>query len=385
MLANLNTCTGCSACCQVCNVDAIRMHSDRHGFFYPVVDEEKCISCGSCERVCPAGVTIDEKEPLEVYAAKHKDEEVLLGSASGGAFTAISDYVLSRGGVVYGAVHTSELRTVHIRGETVQERNRMRGSKYVQSEIGTAFQEALRDLESGRLVLFTGTPCQIDGLRRIVPSSVNRENLILVDIVCAGVPSPLLFREYVAYCEKQTGKKLADHIHRPKEVGWGTHREINCFTDGSRDSSSMRSQIWKHLFHSGSFNRPSCYQCKYLTSARVSDLTIGDFWGYNKAGIQMAPDGGLSLILVNTQLGQSVLRRIENTLFLEKSTLQQALIGQPRLRGIPCENGETELMWRLVEEKGIRYILKRNDSINLLTVKRKVKQIIKRTLKRQNE
>ncbi len=234
-IKNKADCCGCTACASICPHDAIEMTPDVMGFLYPVVDMSKCIDCGLCEKVCAFNEHYDTclnlPEP-DAYAARHKDMHEVETSRSGAAFIAISDYVLENGGVVYGAGYTDHFRVVHKRATTKEERDEFKGSKYVQSDMNTVFRQVKNDLKNGLTVLFSGTPCQTAGLNSYVGKRL-REHLILVDIVCHGVPGPNLWRDYIAYLEKKQGDKICWVNFRDKQkFGWAAHHETFKFVKG---------------------------------------------------------------------------------------------------------------------------------------------------------
>ena len=221
-------CCGCTACASICAHDAITMKPDALGFLYPEVDKEKCVDCGLCEKVCAFNAHYDTSLNLEkplAYGARHKDMNEVETSRSGAAFIAISDYILEKGGVVYGAGYTDHFRVVHKRATTKEERDEFKGSKYVQSDMTDVFRQVKQDLRNGLTVLFSGTPCQTSGLNSYVGKRL-RENLFLVDIVCHGVPSPYMWRDYIAYLEKKQGAPIFWVNFRDKQkYGWAAHHE----------------------------------------------------------------------------------------------------------------------------------------------------------------
>lgn len=232
---NPSDCCGCTACASICAHDAISMEPDALGFLYPKVDASKCVECGLCEKVCQFNDNYDRslnlKEPI-AYAARHKDINEVMKSRSGAAFVAISDYVLEQGGVVYGAGYKDHFRVAHKRATTKEERDEFRGSKYVQSDLTGVFRLVKEDLKNGLTVLFSGTPCQTAGLNSYVGKKL-RENLILVDIVCHGVPGPFLWRDYLAFIEKKQGGTISVVNFRDKELfGWKAHHESFKFVKG---------------------------------------------------------------------------------------------------------------------------------------------------------
>ena len=228
-------CCGCTACASICGHNAITMTPDPLGFLYPKVDVDKCVECGMCEKVCQFNENYDRSLNLDqpsAYAARHKDIDEVMKSRSGAAFVAISDYILEQGGVVYGAGYKDHFRVAHKRATTKEERDEFRGSKYVQSDLTGVFRSVKEDLKNGLTVLFSGTPCQTAGLNSFVGKRL-REKLVLIDIVCHGVPGPYVWREYLAYLEKKHGAKICRVDFRDKrKFGWKAHNETVKFVGG---------------------------------------------------------------------------------------------------------------------------------------------------------
>ena len=233
-ITNKADCCGCTACASVCTHNAITMQPDAMGFLYPVVDAAKCVDCGLCEKVCAFNDHYDTSLNLpqpQAYAARHKDMAEVETSRSGAAFIAISDYILENGGVVYGAGYADHFRVVHKRATTKEERDEFKGSKYVQSDLRGVFRQVRQDLKDGLTVLFSGTPCQTSGLNSYVGKKL-RERLVLVDIVCHGVPGPYIWRDYIAYLEKKQGAEICWVNFRDKqEFGWAAHKETFKFVN----------------------------------------------------------------------------------------------------------------------------------------------------------
>lgn len=233
---------------------------------------------------------------MEAYILKHNDFRTRISSRSGGAFTAISDLILDKGGVIYGVTLIDNIYARHIRVETVEGRNSMRGSKYIQSSIGDCYKKALEDLKNEKWVLFSGTPCQIAGLKTFLGKEY--EKLLTVDIVCHGVPSPKVWRDYINYIEEKNNKKISGIDFRNKyKYGWAAHKETLRFGD----DSWLDSGVFTNLFYSHNILRPCCFECPYKSLVRVSDFSIGDAWGIDKANPEFNDDNGVSIVLLNTE------------------------------------------------------------------------------------
>lgn len=233
--SNPADCCGCTACASICNQNAITMKPDSLGFLYPEVDVDKCTNCGLCEKVCAFNDDYDKSQNLlnpDAYAIRHKDMDEVMTSRSGAVFVAISDYILSQGGVVYGAGYTDHFRVIHKRAINKEQRDEFKGSKYVQSDLTGIFRQVKKDLKDGLIVMFSGTPCQTAGLNSYIGKKL-RENLYLVDILCHGVPGPYIWRDYLAYLEKKQGDKIVWVDFRDKQrFGWVAHRESFKFLTG---------------------------------------------------------------------------------------------------------------------------------------------------------
>ncbi len=294
-------CCGCTACASICPKDAIIMEPDILGFKYPSVDLSKCIDCGLCEKVCAFNENYDKSlnlEEPEIYAARHKDIHEIETSRSGATFIAISDYILENGGIVYGVGYKDHFRVAHKRATTKEERNEFKGSKYVQSDLDGIFRQVKEDLKQGNTVLFSGTPCQTAGLNSYIGKKL-RENLVLVDIVCHGVPSPYIWRDYLSYIEKKYKNKVVKVDFRDKSrMGWSGHIESFVFDNGKK----IESKIYTILFQQNIMLRQSCGKCFFTNFKRPSDLTIGDYWGWKKISDNFNADNkGCSLVFINTK------------------------------------------------------------------------------------
>lgn len=292
-------CCGCTACASRCPKNAITMEPDTLGFKYPKVDLDKCIDCGLCEKVCAFNDNYDKslnlKEP-EIYAARHKDIHEIETSRSGAAFIAISDYILENGGIVYGVGYKDHFRVAHKRATTKEERNEFKGSKYVQSDLDGIFRQVKEDLKQGNTVLFSGTPCQTAGLNSYIGKKF-RENLVLVDIVCHGVPSPYIWQDYLTYLENKYKSKIIKVNFRDKSrIGWSGHIESFVFANKNK----VELDVFKYLFGKNIMLRSSCGSCVFTNFNRPSDITIGDYWGWEKISKDFNDDNkGCSLLFIN--------------------------------------------------------------------------------------
>jgi NAD-dependent dihydropyrimidine dehydrogenase PreA subunit len=281
-LVEWNNCCGCGACAGICPKTAITMQPNNEGFLHPVIDSSLCIECGSCEKVCPGlSPAKSENNNPKAFIVQHKDDDIRYQSTSGGAFTAIAEEVIKRGGVVFGAVMTEDLKVRHEYVDSIEGIARFRNSKYVQSEIGDCFKDAKARLNSDQWVCFSGTPCQINGLYKYLGKDY--ENLIAVDVVCKSVPSPLVFQKYMEY-KKQGEGNIMDVVFRDKKRGflyctmahYLSHEKRNQGYDCYRRGSE--SDEWLRLFLSGRISRRSCMNCPFQTMERVGEFTLGDIW-----------------------------------------------------------------------------------------------------------
>ena len=375
-------CCGCTACASICPKDAITMEPDTLGFKYPKVDLSKCIDCGLCEKVCAFNDNYDKslnlKEP-EIYAARHKDIHEIETSRSGAAFIAISDYILENGGIVYGAGYKDHFRVAHKRATTKEERNEFKGSKYVQSDLGGIFRQVKDDLKQGNTVLFSGTPCQTAGLNSYIGKKL-RENLVLVDIVCHGVPSPYVWRDYLTYLEKKYKSKVVRVNFRDKSrIGWSGHIESYIFDNGIK----IESTIYTNLFYQNIMLRQSCGNCHYTNYKRPSDFTIADYWGWEKISSNFNIDNkGCSLLFVNTGKGQQIFEKIRNNLnyLITNSTL----CIQPNLQTPSKLHNNMVNFEEMYNQKGFVSVLKRYGNkrwkYKIKMISNIIKQIIKRII-----
>lgn len=298
-------CCGCSACFNICPVQAITMQEDREGFKYPKIDERSCINCGKCEKACPvlhaetAGRTLHPA----FYAVWNRQDEARLSSSSGGVFRVLAEDVLVDGGVVYGAAFDVHNRLRYVRAESADALVPLTGSKYVQSEIGTAFCQVRADLKNGRRVLFTGTPCQVAGLYAFLGG--DDANLLTADVLCHGVPSPAVFERYLE--SLGVGEKCRIEF-RNKDNGWKKYEVVV----GDRVHETFRANAYMKGFLSNLYLRPSCASCRFVGCRRPGDLTLGDFWGAGNFRKRYDDDKGTSLVLLNSPKARSIFQTLQD-------------------------------------------------------------------------
>lgn len=317
-------CTGCGACVQRCPKRCISWTQREFGFRYPQIDKDACVNCGQCEKVCPIDKALEVSAEQKAYAAVHKDDEVLAKSTSGGAFTAIADAVFAQGGIVYGAAMLDGMQVKHIRTSGKDDFEGLRSSKYLQSDTGTTYQMVEQDLKQGKTVLYSGTPCQIDGLKNFLGKGY--ENLYTVDIVCHGVGSQAYFDKYMDYARERYGKIKALRFRSKEYAGWscgGGVVVVNSSDCLKKIPYRDFDNYYYSYFLSGDIYRKSCYSCKYANTNRVGDFTLGDYWGVEALNLPLQTENGCSLLLVNNRHAMQLLDEIESLDRVE-TTVEQA-------------------------------------------------------------
>lgn len=307
-------CCGCAACYSVCPQKCINMVPDKEGFLYPIVDETSCINCGLCESVCPVFNRKNHIEEFsEAYVFQIQDECVLKRSASGGFTAAIAKYIIEQNGFMGGAIFDEENVVRHKMYSSSRDCEKFSGSKYVQSDIGECYLEVQSLLKKGKLVCFSGTPCQIEGLTFFLGK--NYINLILIDVLCAGVPSPKLWKEYLSWHEKKNNKVLKVNF-RNKTYGYQCSTMLLNFENGEIYSQSGRTDPMMKLFLSGIAKRPICYECPFKKLHRVSDFTIFDGWHAESFKGVKNDERGYTILIVHTQKGKEILNKLKDSYFV---------------------------------------------------------------------
>lgn len=308
-ITDKSKCCGCTACASVCPKQCITMHEDSEGFLYPKVNETECVGCNQCLNVCPFVNQIDRHRPLEIYAAKADDDKIRMSSSSGGIFTLLAEKTIEADGVIFGAKFNEFWEVVHAYSEHRDGIAGFRGSKYVQSYMGNSFRTAKLFLDKGRKVLFSGTPCQIAGLKHFLKKEY--DNLLTVDFICHGVPSPAVWKEYLSELMTNTGTKCISEIKfRDKSEGWKNFKMRIVGHNQGNKFLIVDEYYYDDYFSKAFLNnislRHSCYACP-IKAGNSSDITLGDYWGMTEAGSELNDDKGCSVVLANTKKGSSVI------------------------------------------------------------------------------
>lgn len=346
-VTNPKSCCGCTACISICRHNAISMVPDVEGFLYPRTNIEKCIDCGLCNKVCPIehGEGL-KKLPKGVYALTNKDCDVLKLSSSGGVFSSIISYALSKQGVVCGAYYDTNFVVRHKIAKTIDDAMAFRTSKYVQSNLGDVFLRIKEVLKQGVLVVFSGTPCQVAGLKGFLRKDY--ENLLCVDIICHCVASPQLFEDYKTIVEKKAGSTIVGLNMKDKTKGWGAQTLRIKFDNGKEWFDTPYSQLWMKIFYSQMVTRPSCHSCPFASLHRVGDVSIGDFWGIERNHPKMFDKNGVSLLMVNTDKGERLFQEISNGFKWVDSTTEKCI--QPNLLHPVTPSVDRALFWKKYKE-----------------------------------
>ncbi len=331
-------CCGCTACKNICPVKAIEMEPDEEGFLYPKIDQKKCINCGLCEKVCPILNKRERKEQKQTaYLINHKDNDIRNQSTSGGAFTAISEYVIRNKGVVFGATYNEKLEVYHKYIEKIDELKLFRGSKYVQSDLKNVFTEVKEFLDKERLVCFSGTPCQVQGLKNFLQKDY--ENLITVDFVCRAVPSPLVLKKYLSYqSKKNKNEPIKAIIFRDKyKYGYGystmtVKGEKFIYMEGIETDPYLRA------FFDNYSDRPACYNCKFRDNKRISDFTLWDCFTIAEFDKKMADNKGTTRMIIQTEKGLDIFEKIKSNYNYKNIEVKEAVKNVKEMVVSPIEN-----------------------------------------------
>lgn len=373
-------CCGCTACFSICGKHAISMQSNNEGFLVPVIDSYNCIECRMCENVCVQNRKENNANDFEkkVFALKNTDNEIRKKSSSGAFFQLIAKYFIEQGGVVFGCSLDKDLNVHHCWTDSLEDLGMLQESKYVQSEVGNAYLECKEFLLKNRLVLFTGTPCQIAGLKSFLGKDY--DNLFCIDIICHGVPSPKLWEKYKKYQESRFASKIIESHFRSKDSGWKNYSMRLIFENGITYEKSFSKDLYLKLFLHDVALRESCYDCQFKYPNQKSDYTIGDLWGAQNIIPEMDDDIGINVVLINSKKANEMYKSfvsgnncIENDVNLyDVVKYNSALVksvSRPKLRNIFYKDLES-LSFEELEKKYTRGSFK-------VRMKRKIKKVVK--------
>lgn len=370
-------CTGCGTCAKVCPIQAIRLVEDRRGFLFPWVDGDKCISCGKCVNSCQLETKESDHNILDVFALQIKDKRILNESSSGGAFSAVAMNTLEKGGVVYGCVFDSECVAVYRRASRVEEIAPMRGSKYVWADASACYESVRNDLEAGLHVLFCALPCQVTGLTLYLRKSYS--NLIIMDFLCGGPPSPKAFKGYVNQLVSDREKSELHFRFRDKEKN-GTGYGLSFMTKGKKVFIDPEMSSYMYLFSNKLVQRDACYHCKYRGVHRDADLTVGDYWGVKEVFPEFDDNAGVSFIIANTDTGLKVVHELKDSCLLLRTSVNDIA----RHNIIRIDNSikeitipkERDAFFKLLHEKGYRIA-----SLKYTITIKRIKSVIVKVMK----
>jgi len=347
-------CNGCHGCMNVCPKGCISMESDNEGFLYPKIYEEKCINCNLCEKVCPI---INNPKTGTVntiaYACKNNNEQARKTSSSGGVFTLLCEEVIKRGGVVFGAAFDENFDVKHMYAETIQECEKFKGSKYVQSKIENTYKQARSFLNDKRFVLFSGTQCQIKGLNLFLTKDYN--NLITSEIICHGVPSPKVFKLYKGNLKNKYNSNIKDIRFKDKVLGWNKSSYVTEFENNEVHSKPLNEDIYMKGFLSDLYLRPSCYECRAKNFSSNSDISLADYWGVERKHPEFDDDKGTSLVVVNTKKGKDIFEKISCNMEVIKTDIEYAIENNPCIVRPVKYNEKRKKFFKLIAKKELEY------------------------------
>ena len=373
-----NKCTGCTSCMNICPKQAITMNENEDGFKYPIIDQDKCVNCGLCKKTCPALNTNENDSINECYVSYTKEDKYKENSPSGGVFPLIAEMVLNENGIVIGSAFDDKLKLKHIAITKGKELDKLKGSKYLQSDLGNIFSFIKSNIEKKK-ILFVGTPCQVAGLKSFLKKDY--DSLICMDLFCHGVPSPKLFDKYIKELEEENNDRIISYNFRDKTTGWDNYSNTAVFTNFTKTELQSNNDYMK-LFLSDVSLRDSCFNCNFKLGNKYSDITIGDFWGVKKKYPNMYNKKGVSAIIVNTNKGKKIFEEINRDLEFKNCKLDDIVEGSHSLAKSGNRPSKKDDFFKDIDKLSIKELVKkyvpRRSLLN--RIKGKVKRIIKRII-----
>lgn len=378
-ITDSSDCVGCTTCEKCCPRNAISMQKNEEGFLYPVIDEKKCIQCNICQKVCPINSVNNCDNIQKVFAVKHNSPDIRKQSTSGGAFTALAENILKKNGWVFGAMYDDNMNVVHGGTDSIDKVELFRGSKYTQTVLGNTFTLVEEKLNLGKNVLFTGTPCQCAGLKCYLDfKKTNQNNLVICDIVCHGVPSPLLWSDHMNSLEKKYGK-IEHYYCRSKIKGWHNHIEHCVWKSGIVEYGTRFVQKQKNIFYTNLCLRESCGNCKFASLSRCSDITIADYWGIEKCHPEFDDDNGVSFFMINSVKGEKVFNEISESIVYINGCIEECFERQPNLQHpTPVDEEKRKIFWRDYHKHGYMYVCRKYTEYGYINAVRKQVARVKR-------
>ena len=375
-ITNKNHCCGCSACAQICPKQCIAMMPDSEGFCYPKINETICVKCGLCEKVCPMLKSQNMQGQVHAWAAYCKEDKIRLASSSGGIFSLLAEEILEEGGVVFGAAFDGQMMVHHVAVESVRDLERLRGSKYLQSRIENSYADVKAYLAADRKVLFSGTACQIAGLLHFLGRPY--EKLWTVDVLCHGVPTPTLWKNYLSEQNRAFKMPVRQISFRDKSQGWKKYQVAWKVEGGKIYRQPASRNSYMRLFLSNICLRPSCYDCHFKGFPSVSDLTLGDCWGVEQHSPEMDDDKGTSVVIVNTEKGNTLREKIAGRCVWKEEKLDVLLPPTADSRkSVQPHPNRRRFFLLMVEDKPVSALLQLIRPSFKKRVQNKCKQILK--------
>ena len=349
-------CSGCHSCINICPKNCIEMKVDKEGFWYPEVDKEKCIECRLCEKRCPILNDMSVVNDPKAYACYNKDDRIREESSSGGIFTLLASYIIDKGGIVYGASFNQNFEVEHIEVTNKEDLSKLRGSKYVQSKLGNTYSKIKEHLNQDRLVYFSGTPCQIDGLLCFLNKRYDK--LICQDLICHGVPSPKAWKKYLNEQNKRFNDIPKNINFRNKKYGWESF-DICIEYEKQIFNEIHKKDTFMQAFLNNLCLRPSCYDCHSKSMHRNSDITLADFWGIKEVCSEMYDSKGTSLVFINSKKGQELFNQIIQKMKYREVDINEATKYNPSAsKSVKIPKKRDEFMSGLFSNNFDKYVRK---------------------------